>query len=249
MIPDRGLRIALCALLLLAPLAALSAQEMDDTMIDDRMKDDGPFYVSAAYSAALPAEPDVFNGDRITVGAGAGLLGGRIGVGYPIAGFRPEIAVGYHRASVNSLTLEKFDGDTTDAVLKPLNDKLALGGDRISGALESVDLAASVYYDIDTGTEITPYIGVAAGMSHVRLTFRENLTEHELNRTDSLWTPSFQVAAGAGYAVTEDLTLTLGYRLTGRLEAQFSEATDEKMEMTLNHNIELGLRYSFSLPF
>ncbi len=234
MIPDRGLRIALCALLLLAPLAALSAQEMDDTMMDD-----GPFYVSAAYSAALPAERDVFNGDRITVGAGAGLLGGRIGVGYP--------TVGYHRASVNSLTLEKFDGHTTDAVLKPLNDKLALGGDRISGALESVDLAASVYYDIDTGAEITPYVGVAAGMSHVRLTFRENLTEHELERTDSLWTPSFQVAVGAGYAVTEDLTLTLGYRLTGRLEAQFSDASDEKMAMTLNHHIELGLRYS--LPF
>ena len=31
----------------------------------------------------------------------------------------------------------------------------------------SIDLAAGVYYDIDTGTEITPYIGVGGGMSQV----------------------------------------------------------------------------------
>ena len=39
----------------------------------------------------------------------------------------------------------------------------------------------------------------------------------------------------------EDLTLTLGYRLTVTLESA------ERMGMGLNHNIELGLRYSF--PF
>ena len=246
MISDRGLRIALCAVLLLAPLAALSAQEMDDTMTDE-----GSFFVSAAYAATLPVEADVFNGDRITLGTGAGLLAGRIGVGYAIAGFRPEISVGSHRASITSLTLKKLDGVTADAVLKRLNDKLAVGGNRIAGAVTWVDLAAGVYYDIDldTGAEITPYVGVGGGMSHVMLTFRENLTEHELNRTDSLWAPSFQVAVGVGYAVIEDLTLTLGYRLTGTLESQLSDASDEKMEMTLNHGIELGLRYSFSLPF
>ena len=38
---------------------------------------------------------------------------------------------------------------------------------KISGSVTSIDLAASVYYDIDTGTEITPYIGVGGGMSQV----------------------------------------------------------------------------------
>ena len=52
MITNRSLRFALCALLLLAPLATLAAQEMQD----DMMKDDGSFYITGAYSAALPAE-------------------------------------------------------------------------------------------------------------------------------------------------------------------------------------------------
>ena len=46
----------------------------------------------------------------------------------------------------------------------------------------------------------------------------------------------------------EDLTLTLGYRLIGTLDRNFSkfETSKAKMGMTLNHNVELGLRYSFS---
>ena len=57
MITNRSLRFALCAFLLLAPLATLAAQEMQD----DMMKDDGSFYISGAYSAALPAERDILD--------------------------------------------------------------------------------------------------------------------------------------------------------------------------------------------
>jgi hypothetical protein len=58
MIATRSLRFALCALLLLAPLATLAAQEMQD----DMMKDDGSFYISGAYSAALPpGERDIID--------------------------------------------------------------------------------------------------------------------------------------------------------------------------------------------
>ena len=54
---------------------------------------------------------------------------------------------------------------------------------------------------------------------------------------------AFQAAAGIGYAVTEDLTLTLGYRLIGTNKATFD--SDNILELALNHNVELGLRYSF----
>ncbi len=246
MIADRGLRFALCAVLLLAPLAplaALSAQEMEDTI----MEDEGSFFVSAAASPRFPAERDAFDGmDTIGVGTGIGILGGRIGVGYAIAGFRPEISVSYHTAPVRSLTVKKLEGSTADEVLKPRNDELAVGGDRIAGVLTSVDLAAGVSYDIDTGTEITPYVGVGGGMSYVVVTYRENLTPLELELTDVPLALSLQGAAGIGYAVTEDLTVALGYRLTVTLESP------DRMGMAVNHDIELGLRYAFSafrLPF
>jgi OOP family OmpA-OmpF porin len=246
MATSRSLLFTLCACVLLGPLATLVAQEMQE-MQDDTMTDDGSFYISGAYSAALPGERDVFDeSNRVSDGTGFGLLGGQIGVGYAIAGFRPEISVGYRMASVNSLKAKKL-GSTADADLKSINDMLAEAGPQVAGSVVSVDLAAGVYYDIDTGTAVTPYIGVGGGMSQVTVKVKQTLTPLVPDHDDSLWALSFQAAAGIGYAVMDELTLTLGYRLIGTLEGNFSkyDTSKTKMGMTLNHNVELGVRYSF----
>ena len=244
MITNRSLRFAFCALLVLAPLAALSAQEMDDMMGSDE-----GFYISAAYSAALPGERVVMDGNLnsdAAIGTEFGFLGGQFGVGYAIAGFRPEVSVGYRTASVDSITLKKLFGQTADAVLKVQNDALAGEAAKVSGSVSSIDVAANVYYDIDTGSEITPYIGVGGGMSQVTVDAKQELLP-ALVLDDSLWALSFQVAAGIGYAFTEDLTVALGYRLISTQAGNLSkyETTKRKTAMTLNHNVELGLRYSF----
>ena len=239
MITNRSLRFAFCALLLLAPLAALSAQEM--------MESDEGFYITAAYSAALAGEREFLDQDNTVVaGTGLGFLGGRIGVGYTIAGFRPEISAGYRSVMLDSLRVTKLNKVTTEAVLKPTNDALAKLD--ISGTVTSIDLAASVYYDIDTGTEFTPYIGIGGGMSQVTATVDEDIAGVDIEHyNDSAWALSFQAAAGIGFAVMDELTITLGYRLIGTMEAQFSRFTTSKAKtgMTLNHNVELGLRFSF----
>ena len=206
MITNRSLRFALCALLLLAPLATLAAQEMQD----DMMKDDGSFYVSAAYGVALPGNREI--GDN-TVSTDLGFLGGRVGVGYSIFGFRPELSAGYRLATIK-------DSDGKDSVT-------------------TMDLIASVYYDVDTGSEIIPYIGVGGGISNVTV-------KQAPSKPKSVLALSFQGAAGIGYALTEDLTLTLGYRLTGTMDADFAEKDGGgTLKMALGHNVELGIRYSF----
>ena len=236
MITNRSVRCALCALLLLAPLATLAAQKMDD----DMMKDDGSFYITAAYSVALPDERDILDqGDQsktVAVGTGFGSLGGQVGVGYAIAGLRPEISFGYRTASIDSLKL-KTDGAGEDAEFAS------------SGSVTSMDLAASVYYDIDPSPGgFAAYIGFGGGMSNVTLKVEQPVTSIEIDTTDdSVWALAFQAVAGISYAVTEDMSVTLGYRLTGTLESQFSkfDTSEEKMGMTLIRNVELGLRYSF----
>ena len=200
MITNRSLRFALCALLLLAPLATLAAQDAD------MMKDDGSFYVSAAYGVALPADREI---GKKTVSTDLGFLGGQIGVGYSIFGFRPELSAGYRLATIK-------DSEGKDSVT-------------------SMDLIASVYYDVDTGSEIIPYIGVGGGISNVTV---------KQATSKSVLALSFQGAAGIGYAITEDLTLTLGYRLTGAMDADFPEKGGT-LKMALGHNVELGIRYSF----
>jgi opacity protein-like surface antigen len=216
MMTARSLRSSLCACLLLAPLATLAAQEM---------KDDGSFSISAAYGVAFPADRTI---DGRTVSTDLGfvsdaadsfpamiatrslrfaLCAGRFGVGYSIFGFRPELSVGYRMANIK---------------------------DQDDQSVTSIDVIASVYYDVDTGSDITPYIGIGGGMS--------NVTVKEGN-TKTVWALAFQGAAGIGYALTEDLTLTLGYRLTGTMEATFEDKS--KLGMALGHNVELGIRYSF----
>ena len=202
MTTTRSLRFALCAFLLLAPLATLAAQEM----YDDMMGNDEGFYVTAGYGVALPADRKI---DESTISTDLGFVGGRFGVGYSIFGFRSELSVGYRMANIK--------GEDDQSVT-------------------SIDVIASVYYDVDTGSEITPYVGIGGGMS--------NVTVKEGN-SKTVWALAFQGAAGIGYALTEDLTLTLGYRLTGTMDADFPKKEDGKLKMAIGHNVELGIRYSF----
>ena len=173
-------------------------------MGDGTMKDDGSFSISAAYGVALPAELKI---DKRTISTDLGFVGGRFGVGYSISGFRPELSAGYRMATI------KDQGDQS---------------------VTSIDVIASVYYDVDTGSAIMPYVGIGGGMS--------NVTVKEGN-SKTVWALAFQGAAGIGYALMENLTLTLGYRLTGTLEAMFED--ESKLGMALGHNVELGIRYSF----
>lgn len=101
----------------------------------------------------------------------------------------------------------------------------------------AIDVIAGVYYDIDTGSQVVPYAGIGGGMSYV--TVKEG-------NTKTVWAIAFQGAAGIGYAVTEDLSLTLGYRLAGTMDADFAEEDGRgTLKMALGHNVELGIRYSF----
>ncbi|MDD9986009.1 MAG: P44/Msp2 family outer membrane protein [Spirochaetaceae bacterium] len=101
----------------------------------------------------------------------------------------------------------------------------------------AIDLIAGVYYDIDTGSQVVPYAGIGGGMSYV--TVKEG-------NTKTVWAIAFQGAAGIGYALTEDLSLTLGYRLAGTMDADFAdEDGGGALKMALGHNVELGIRYSF----
>ena len=176
------------------------------TLAAQEMKDDGSFSISAAYGVAFPADRTI---DGRTVSTDLGFVSGRFGVGYSIFGFRPELSVGYRMANIK--------GQSDQSVT-------------------AIDLIAGVYYDVDTGSAITPYVGIGGGMSNVTL---------KEGNSKTVWALAFQGAAGIGYALTEDLTLTLGYRLTGTMDADFPKQEDGTLKMALGHNLELGLRYSF----
>lgn len=224
MITNRSLRFALCAALLLAPLATLAAQQPDGGAPND----DGVF-VTANYGASLPADRDVI-GPSWTLGtkSNVGWLGGRFSLGYAIFGFRPEVSVGYHTATVASSTFKVGSGPASDLY-------------EVEGAVGSLDLAAGVYYGIDTGLGITPYLGGSGGLSLVTFKVHGHGAPEVEDTDDSAWAVSFQGAAGFGIAITQRMSVTLGYRLTGTLEAQTQEK--RTLALALIHSGELGVRY------
>lgn len=182
------------------------------------MGDEG-FYASVNYGVALPAQlafVEKTSTFDATIDTEFGFLGGRLGVGYAIFGFRPELSVGYR--------LTNFKGNTANH------------------NVTSIDVIGSVYYDVATGTPLTPYVGVGGGMSNI--TIRQGAGA---DNAQSAWAIAFQGAAGVGYSLTDSLIVTLGYRLTGTTQTEFNK--DNKalgtLKLALGHTGELGLRFRF----
>lgn len=124
-------------------------------------------------------------------------------IGYNFGGARLEAAVGY----------QKHDFSNSD-------DDISL-----------LTVMANAYYDIDTGSDITPYIMAGAGMAHVDMSWDE---------TDDVF--AWQVGAGLGFKVADCTTLDLGYRYLKPNKFETDSRNDAKLAV---HNIMLGLRYQF----
>ena len=100
-----------------------------------------------------------------------------------------------------------------------------------SGGISSLDLIVGGHYNIDTGTPLTPYIGIGGGVSWIYYNNAEVLTI------------AFQGTAGIVYDIWDWLSLVLGYRLTGTTEAEM--ASGETLKTAVGHNIDLGLLLPF----
>lgn len=176
------------------------------------MGDEG-FYASVNYGVALPAQLKV---GEDTIDTEFGFLGGRLGVGYAIFGFRPELSGGYRLANIK--------------------------GNMTNHNVTSIDVIGSVYYDVATGTPLTPYVGVGGGMSNI--TIRQGAGAANAS---SAWAFAFQGAAGIGYSLTDSLIVTLGYRLTGTTQVMLKKENKDAgtLALALGHTGELGLRFRF----
>ena len=117
----------------------------------------------------------------------------------------------------------------------------------------------NVYYDIDTGTKFTPYVGAGLGMAHLKnkATVSASLGGQplSLNDTEEENHLAWNIGFGMNYALTDNLSLDLGYRYSdyGRIKKAISYtfATPRgtmfaaaKVKVTA-HEALLGLRYAF----
>ena len=102
-------------------------------------------------------------------------------------------------------------------------------------------LQANLYWDIDTGTAIKPFIGGGLGLSFIYADYTANGYSYSDKTTGFAW----NAGAGVAYDINESVTVDLAYRFAGygHAEAKTYNSTTRNY-MTANEFL-LGLRLNF----
>ena len=95
---------------------------------------------------------------------------------------------------------------------------------------------ANVYYDLDTGTSVTPYVGVGLGYAHIN--------EKNADVKDSEDNFAYNVGAGVSVNVSYNMDVEVGYRFTdyGKIKSRTPEYAKRNYD---SQEVLLGLRYTF----
>lgn len=163
------------------------------------------------------------------------VLGGAIGTKLDnwVKGLRAEVEVSYRRNDAGGLWSTTSSGSTT-------------GGTHDSN-LSTFAVMANVWYDIDLGSKVRPYIGGGVGWGRAKAegAFIQTFTE------SGAVTPNFdfsasgensgfawQLGAGFNYEVAPDVDVGLGYRYFNGPEFTYLGGTKLDNE---NHGVQVNL--------
>ena len=103
----------------------------------------------------------------------------------------------------------------------------------------------NTYYDINTGTKFTPYVGLGVGVA--------KLKAKEINQENSKYITgkkdatnfAWQIGAGVNYALTDNWSVDLGYRYLDEGHVKYEDAQGYNKFEAKSHEILLGARYTF----
>lgn len=156
-------------------------------------------------------------------------------------GFGGSLTVGYHllesvRVELEG-TLDVNDVDTARPVTVPVRPRQNPAG---SGDTLTIGAFGNAYYDVDTGTAFTPYVGAGFGVLRIDAEYDAFALEDK----DTL--PAYQAMVGLTWNVTRKTGLTLGYRFRSTIDDPEFDAPAGSVETeSTTHGVQLGLRYRF----
>ncbi len=106
----------------------------------------------------------------------------------------------------------------------------------------------NAYYDIDTDTKFTPYVGAGLGWAHLKAKengayIKENAKP--IKASDSRNTFAWQIGAGVSYALTEQLDVDFGYRYIDEGHVSYTDDRSINKYEARSHELSLGVRYGF----
>lgn len=130
-------------------------------------------------------------------------------------------------------------------------DSYTLGGTRLGGAageMSSLALMVNGFYDFQTGTAFTPYVGLGVGYARISA---DGITATGAGVTNSDDDNKFayQAIAGLAYQLTPEVSLTADYRYFATQDPKFRLSNGSTLESEYKtHNVMVGLMLRFPEP-
>jgi len=152
------------------------------------------------------------------------------------AGYNFGLAFGYMMENVRvegEVSYGSNEVDSVDGISVP-------SGYSIETSL--LNFLVNGYYDIRTGSALTPYLTAGIGFSRVVADINlAPIIDDEYD--DTVF--AYQVGAGVGYAMNETMTLDFMYRFLGTADPEFSYPGGTAEAEVSSHNLTVGLRMTF----
>lgn len=169
------------------------------------------------------------------------IVGGAIGL--RLAPFRVELDVDMMRYDANKAFFVNDGGVGTLQGLGSLNGTQV----PLTGRIENIPVMANLLYDFDTGTALTPYLGVGIGFSVLTL---HNISTGGAQLFDtSQFVFAYQPMVGVNYALTDQLALGLQYRYFATANVVLRDAAGHDFAIrSTSHNVLASLTYYFEPP-
>ena len=114
--------------------------------------------------------------------------------------------------------------------------------------LQNNSLLLNAYYDFNTCTKWTPYVGAGMGVALLKFTYKDMIDGEKTSRNS--YNFAWQIGAGVAYDLTKNVALDAGYRYIDAGAAVNSKHIDtdwksrEKFD-TAAHEVYFGARYTF----
>lgn len=101
------------------------------------------------------------------------------------------------------------------------------------------------YWDIDTGSAFTPYLGAGLGASYIYENMTSGMGGVRHSTEDYNWGFAWNVGAGVAYAFTDNVALDVGYRFAGYGESTIKNYGGNVHNYMTANEFSAGVRLSF----
>ncbi len=106
-------------------------------------------------------------------------------------------------------------------------------------------LLVNFYYDFYNESDFTPYVGAGIGAAFITGEYNYNIGGNKLKGELDDTVLAWNVGAGVGYAINEQVTADLGYRYLSTSDSNKEKAGYNLQTSTSSHEVSLGVRFSF----